>query len=96
MQKALDGVKQVIMDVKKDVIEQNGAMYHIETIEQFNECLGKETHKHVLKLNNDIEKVIAKIMQGDQNDSGDVTYSTPILEVKLEDPELEDNVDLFI
>lgn len=56
----------------------------------------KETNKYAIKLNIEIERVIAAIIQGDSNDRGDVHYSVPILEVKLEDSELEDNVDLFI
>lgn len=49
-----------------------------------------------MKLNVEIEKTIAAIMLGDTSDRGDIIYSTPILEVNLEDSELEDNVDLFI
>lgn len=78
------------------MIDQNGNLYRIDTLEKFDELMNQETNKYATKLNLEIERVIAAIMQGDENDSGDIVFKVPILEVKLEDPELEDNVDLFI
>ena len=89
-------MKQVILDIKRDVIEQNGGMYRLDTIDKFNEQMQTETNKSAVKLSQEIDRVVDQIMQGDTNDRGDVLYSTPVLEVHLEDEELEDNVDLFI
>jgi hypothetical protein len=77
------------------VVEQNGVLYRIETIQKFELLLENETNNYVIKLSQEINKAIEDVIQGDTNDKGEV-FSVPKLVVKLEDPELEDNVDLFI
>lgn len=35
LEEAINDVRQIISDIKKDVIEQNGNLYHIETTDKF-------------------------------------------------------------
>lgn len=94
LEKSLKNVRQVITDIKRDVVEQNGVLYRIETIEKFEKLLEDETNKYVKRLNQEINKVVEEVIQGDTKGKGEV-MNVPKLMVKLEDPELEDNVDLF-
>lgn len=84
------------MEIRKEIIQNSGRLYRIETEDKFDELLQAEKHVHVKKLSLELDDVIKIILGGDTDDYGNPIFAKPVLEVRLEDPILEDNVDLFI
>lgn len=96
LEQQISDVRSIIMEIRRELIQNSGRLYRIDTEDKFEALLQVENHQHVKKLRREIDDVIKAILRGDTDENGKAVQSSPRLEVRLEDPVLEDNVDLFI
>lgn len=66
----------------------------MDSLHQFEQNLREEDHSYVLRLNEELNAAISKILQG--NTESKPTKDPPKLVIHLDDKQLEDNVDLFL
>jgi hypothetical protein len=81
LKKAIEKVENVIKGIKFSVIESKGFMYHMDTVQKFDDYLKESQNEHVLKLSKEIEEAIQAILNGGQDEDSE----PPKLEIQLDD-----------